>query len=146
LRRGAGFRSFAATAVLLVTAAQGAIAEPAILRAAASLRSGPAEGRAALETLPKGAAVDIERRGRRWSLVSYEGRRGYVATSAVGDPEVLAGPAEAGARGPGDPNDPNCDRGYPYSGSAAFFRGGLTELRHSEPLGFFFGYHIDRPC
>jgi len=35
--------------------------------------------------------------------------------------------------------------GYPYSGSSPYFSG-LTELRHSEPLGALFGYHVYRPC
>jgi len=46
---------------------------------------------------------------------------------------------------PGDPRDPDCDRGYPYSGSARYFTG-LTELRHTEPLALLLGEHVARPC
>ena len=120
---------FAAFAVL---GAGGALAHEAIVAQVAALRAGPGAARHVLATLPAGAPVDVVTTRRGWSLVSYEGLRGYVASEALAAAAVPSG-------------DPDCDLGYPYSGSAAYFNG-LTELRHSGPLGFFLGYHVRRPC
>jgi hypothetical protein len=47
---------------------------------------------------------------------------------------------------PGDPNDPTCDLGYPYSGSAPYFWTPTTFLRHTGPLALLLGEHVERPC
>jgi len=130
-------------------AAANAQAKPAMLREAAALTAKPGGG-AALAQAPEGAIVDLERRGPRWSRVTFEGRRGYVTTALLDDAAaVVPAPPEAPAAGGATPYDPaanpGCDLGYPYSGSARYFTG-LNELRHSGPLGFFLGYHVARPC
>jgi uncharacterized protein YraI len=119
-------------AALAVGYAGEALAHEAIVGQVAALRAGPGAARRAIATLPAGAQVDVAATRRGWSLVSYEGLRGYVASEALAAAAVPSG-------------DSNCDLGYPYSGSAAYFNG-LTELRHSGPLGFFLGWHIRRPC
>lgn len=141
-------RAFVCLAVAAL-AAGAALAKPAVLRQGAALRAQPSASAAALASLPEGALVDVKRRGPRWSLVAVEGRRGYVVTPLLQRAEVIPAPPEAGPGVEAPPYDsstnPNCDLGYPYSGSAPYFTG-LTELRHTGPLGFFLGYHIARPC
>ncbi len=56
-----------------------------------------------------------------------------------------AGPAPHAVNAP-PAYDPNCDYGYPYSGSGRYFAEPLTDLRHSEPLGALLGYHLRYPC
>ncbi len=85
--------------------------------------------------LDAGTEVAVERSEHGWSLVSAPNMRGYLPSRVV----RTATPQIETAR------NPNCDLGYPYSGSSAYF-GGLTELRTSGPLGALFGYHISRPC
>ena len=125
-------KQMACLAALAALCAGDALAHEAIVAHVAALRAGPGAARRAIATLPAGAPVDVVTTRRGWSLVSYEGLRGYVASEALAAAAVPSG-------------DPDCDLGYPYSGSAAYFNG-LTELRHSGPLGFFLGYHIRRPC
>lgn len=126
-------KKMACLAALAALCAGEALAHEAIIAQVAALRAGPGAARRAIATLPAGAPVDVVATRRGWSLVSHEGLRGYVASEAL----------SAAAAVPSA--DPNCDLGYPYSGSAAYFNG-LTELRHSGPLGFFLGYHVRRPC
>lgn len=94
------------------------------------VRSGPGEKFPVVVSAPEGAVLDVLRYDAAWSRVSVDGRRGYVPTALVAPPPA-----------PG----PDCDYGYPYSGSARYF-GGLTELRHSGPLGLLLGTHVQRPC
>jgi hypothetical protein len=113
-------------------------AQAEVLEQTANLRVRPAANSRIIDVLPAGAEVVVVRANRRWLLVSSGDLRGYVARSALassrnGETEVFAA------------ENPNCDQGYPYSGSSPYFSG-LTELRHSEPLGALFGYHVYRPC
>jgi hypothetical protein len=99
------------------------------------LRARPAVAAPIVTTLGEGVEVVVRSSRRGWSLVSAGEAGGYVPTSAL----VRASPYV------GHEPNPNCDLGYPYSGSSVYFTG-LTELRHSGLLGALLGYHISRPC
>ena len=116
--------------VICVLAGPAGAADAIIVREPFVVRSGPGHAYPVVVAAPEGAALDVLRYDAQWSRVSVDGRRGYVPTALVAPPPV-----------PG----PSCDYGYPYSGSARFFTG-LTELRHSGPLGLLLGTHIQRPC
>jgi hypothetical protein len=93
-----------------------------------NLYARPSVRSAALVRLAPGTDVFLEDLGRNgWSRIAVGEFEGYVQTGAL------------------SPWNPWCDQGYPYSGSARYFEG-LTELRTSTPLGFFFGDHVRRPC
>ena len=106
----------------------------------ALLRAGPGARYRVLAALPASATVDILRDGRVWSRVEYDGLRGYASASWSVGVATQATPFP-----PAPVDDPTCDYGYPYSGSGAYFTG-LTELRHSGPLGALLGYHRRWPC
>jgi hypothetical protein len=126
-------------AAALAATAGAALARPGGVISHADMRSGPGANHPVIANVPAGAAVEIVASGRRWSRVSHEGRRGYVATAGLAEADAAVPPAY-------DPSsDPACDHGYPYSGSGAYFTG-LTELRHTGPLGFFLGWHRRWPC
>lgn len=129
-----------APAIFLTIVASAAVAAAQELTLAQPLllRAGPGPHHRVVAAAPAGATLVLLRDGTEWTRVSLDGRRGYVASSQI----------IATARPVGVPpvDDPTCDYGYPYSGSGAYFAGGLTELRHSEPLGFLFGYHRFYPC
>ncbi|QGM44782.1 SH3 domain-containing protein [Methylocystis heyeri] len=99
------------------------------------LRARPAANAAVVGTLGEGAEVAVQSSRRGWSLVGVGGARGYVPTSAL---------ARLAPYSANEPN-PNCDLGYPYSGSSVYFTG-LTALRTEGPLAALFGRHISRPC
>lgn len=123
--------------VLFLVAAGAAAAHELTLAEPVELRARPELRHRVAATAPAGATLEVLREGPTWTRVSLNGRRFYAPTSQ------LAGAAPP-AVSPAD--DPTCDYGYPYSGSGAYFAGGLTELRHSEPLGFLLGYHRRYPC
>ena len=105
-----------------------------------TLRAGPGTNYRIAATAPVGATLAPEPGGSEWTRVDYKGRSYYAPTRqlmvAAGDdtPATIL------------PADPTCDFSYPYSGSNVFFDRPLAKLRHSEPLGFLFGYHRRNPC
>ncbi len=117
-----------------------ACAQTVTISEALPLRAGPGQRYRLLTTAPAGAALAPEPGGSAWTRVDYNGRSYYAETGQL---RVAAGVAEA----PPTPlADPTCDFSYPYSGSNIFFDRPLAKLRHSEPLGFLFGYHRRNPC
>jgi hypothetical protein len=114
--------------------AASASARPAVLRDAANLWSGPGISHYVIGTIAPGAEVDILRDGWRWTRISVEGQKGFVATDLLVEPPpaVLSG-------------DATCDLGYPYSGSPLYFFG-LGAIRHTGWLGDLLGTHVYRPC
>jgi len=126
----------AAAVVTLACASDFAAAEPLVRQT--KLRARPDAHARVVAMLAPGLDVNVESAGRRgWVLVSLGEVQGYAQASAFSRPSPLEAEAAAAAA--------SCDLGYPYSGSARYFTG-LTELRTSEPLSFFFGRHIARPC
>ena len=117
-----------------------ACAETVTLTEALTLRAGPGLRYRQLATAPAGATLSPEPGGTDWTRVDYNGRSYYADTrqfmAAAGAAETLPIPQA----------DPTCDYSYPYSGSNLFFDRPLAKLRHSEPLGFLFGYHRRNPC
>jgi hypothetical protein len=111
-------------------------ADALTLHAAVDLRDRPATKRPVLVTLPSGTDVDVIGGTGKWVEIGFEGQRYYAPAVqiAAASPSFTPGP------------DPTCDYGYPYSGSGLFFARPLAQLRHSEPLGFLFGYHRYYPC
>lgn len=98
------------------------------LAADAELHAKPSARSETLAVLAAGWEVTVEAsRDDGWSKISAGEWRGWVQTTKLA------------------PDNPHCDLGYPYSGSARYFEG-LTALRTSEPLGFLLGYHVARPC
>jgi uncharacterized protein YraI len=117
-----------------------AVAQPLTLARPAILRLGPGLRHPVIATAPAGAAIEVERRGRVWTRVALDGQRAYAASARLVGVEPEAAAAVVDRR-----DDAGCDYGYPYSGSGRYFTG-LTELRHTGPLGFFLGYHRRWPC
>lgn len=115
-------------------------AQTVTLSQALELRAGPGARYRLLATAPAGAALTPEPDGAEWTRVDYKGRSYYA------DSRRLI--AASGGDSPSQSltADPTCDYGYPYSGSNLFFDRPLAKLRHSEPLGFLFGYHRRNPC
>ena len=126
----------AAATLLLLAPLAAADAHVLELRQAVELWARPNDKRPAAVIAPSGAEVDVLEEGKKWSTVTYEGRRLYAQAAAI----AAATPSDQ----PGP--DPTCDYGYPYSGSGLFFARPMARLRHSEPLGFLFGYHRFYPC
>lgn len=125
---------------LIVVASAGFVqAHDLILTAPVVMRAGPGLHFREVMTAPPGAALSMLREGRVWSRVETGGRKGYVVTAD------LFGPPPAHPVLP-PPLDPNCDYGYPYSGSGQYFATPLNNLRHSAPLGALLGYHVRYPC
>lgn len=102
------------------------------------LRLKPAFSHKIIETAPAGASLILLQEEAEWSLVDFQGRRLYAPTAKL---SPTLEPSSSTAT-----DDPTCDYGYPYSGSNLFFDRPLAKLRHSEPLGFLFGYHRRSPC
>ena len=102
------------------------------------LRLKPAFSHKIIETAPAGASLILLQEEAEWSLVDFQGRRLYAPTANL---SPTLEPSSSTAT-----DDPTCDYGYPYSGSNLFFDRPLAKLRHSEPLGFLFGYHRRSPC
>ena len=102
------------------------------------LRLKPAFSHKIIETAPAGASLILLQEEAEWSLVDFQGRRLYAPTAKL---SPTLEPSSSTAT-----DDPTCDYGYPYSGSNIFFDRPLAKLRHSEPLGFLFGYHRRSPC
>ncbi len=102
------------------------------------LRARPAVNARIYGVLAAGAMVLVESSHGGWSLVAVDELRGYIPSSALAPLELRENTAMSA-------ENPHCDLGYPYSGSSVYFTG-LTELRHSGPLGALLGYHIARPC
>ncbi len=102
------------------------------------LRSRPTANTRIYGVLAAGTTVLVESSRQGWSLVAVDELRGYIPSSALAPLELRENTAMSA-------ENPHCDLGYPYSGSSVYFTG-LTELRHSGPLGALLGYHIARPC
>ncbi len=102
------------------------------------LRLKPAFSHKIIETAPAGASLILLQEEAEWSRVDFQGRRLYAPTAKL---SPTLEPSSSTAT-----DDPTCDYGYPYSGSNLFFDRPLAKLRHSEPLGFLFGYHRRSPC
>ena len=117
-----------------------ACAQAVTLTEALPLRAGPGLHYRQLATAPAGAALSPEPGGTDWTRVDYKGRSYYAETRQF---MTAAGVADTLTILPADPT---CDFSYPYSGSNLFFDRPLAKLRHSEPLGFLFGYHRRNPC
>lgn len=127
----------AVVVLLAVTAsAADALAQVLTLSEPVDLRVRPGAKRPIVATAPVGAQLTVLRDAPTWIPVSFEGGRFYATAAQL----MSATPSQT----PGP--DPTCDYGYPYSGSGLFFARPLTQLRHSEPLGFLFGYHRFYPC
>lgn len=135
LRRGAFLASIGAIFFMAEASAQ-----TVTLSEALPLRAGPGLQYRLVKTAPAGAALAPEPGGAEWTRVDYNGRSYYVGTQQL----IAASGGEAPT--PGLTTDPTCDFSYPYSGSNLFFDRPLAKLRHSEPLGFLFGYHRRNPC
>ena len=102
------------------------------------LRLKPALSHKIIQTAPAGSSLILLQEEEEWSHVDFQGRRFYAPT------EKLTPAREQTSSSSTD--DPTCDYGYPYSGSNLFFDRPLAKIRHSEPLGFLFGYHRRSPC
>jgi hypothetical protein len=109
-----------------------------VLIQSVDLRARPTTNARIYGVLAAGATVLVESSHRGWSLVAFDELRGYIPSSALAPLELRENTAMSA-------ENPHCDLGYPYSGSSVYFTG-LTELRHSGPLGALLGYHIYRPC
>lgn len=117
-----------------------AFAQTLTLSTPLSLRAGPGPRYRVATTAPVGAHLAPEPGGAEWTRVDYNGHSYYAETQQL----LIASGAETTASIL--PADPTCDFSYPYSGSNIFFDRPLAKLRHSEPLGFLFGYHRRNPC
>lgn len=127
---------FILAAFALLAAPRVALSDVLSLHAPVDLRERPVAKRPVVVTLPAGTDVTVLDEKGKWVELDFEGRR-YFAPAvqiAAASPSFTPGP------------DPTCDYGYPYSGSGLFFARPLAQLRHSEPLGFLFGYHRYYPC
>jgi uncharacterized protein YraI len=117
-----------------------ACAQSLTLTAPLPLRAGPGPRYRVATTAPVGAHLAPEPGGAEWTRVDYNGHSYYAETQQL----LIASGAET--TGAILPADPTCDFSYPYSGSNIFVDRPLAKLRHSEPLGFLFGYHRRNPC
>ncbi|QGM98174.1 SH3 domain-containing protein [Methylocystis parvus] len=124
------------TVFILLAPIGGALAQIVTLREPVDLRAKPGARRPIIVTVAPGGSVEVLKDGREWVLVGFEGRRFYAAAAQL----TNATPSDVPSV------DPTCDYGYPYSGSGQLFMRPLARLRHSEPLGFFLGYHRFYPC
>lgn len=100
-----------------------------------TLHAGPERHYEPIGAAAVGEWIRILRDDPRWTRIAMDdGRRFFVATvdlmTVSAQPTLTSG----------------CDFFYPYSGSNHYFYGGLTEARHSEPLGALLGYHRAYPC
>lgn len=130
MRRAVSILIFAAAATL----AGAACAQKLTLARPVLLHAGPDEHYAAIAWAPAGESIKILRDHPAWTRIAIDGARFFVAT-----PELAFMSSTAAEGSP-------CDYGYPYSGSNHYFASSLTELRHGEPLGALFGYHLRYPC
>jgi hypothetical protein len=108
------------------------------LAQAVPLRLKPKLSHKIIETAPAGSSLILLQEDEEWSHIDFQGRRFYAPTAKL---TMASQQTSATAT-----DDPTCDYGYPYSGSNLFFDRPLAKLRHSEPLGFLFGYHRRSPC
>ncbi|GDX37915.1 hypothetical protein LBMAG20_01300 [Methylocystaceae bacterium] len=108
------------------------------LTQAVPLRLKPKLSHKIIETAPAGSSLILLQEDEEWSHIDFQGRRFYAPTAKL---TMASQQTSATAT-----DDPTCDYGYPYSGSNLFFDRPLAKLRHSEPLGFLFGYHRRSPC
>jgi hypothetical protein len=127
---------FLLAALALLASPRVALSDVLTLRSPVDLRERPVAKRPVVVTLPAGTDVTVLDDKGKWIELDFEGRRYYASAVQVANasPSFVPGP------------DPTCDYGYPYSGSGLFFARPLAQLRHSEPLGFLFGYHRYYPC
>lgn len=125
-------------ALILFASAGVSFAHDFILAGPVILRAGPGLHFRYVLTAPPGAELTMLQGGRIWSRVSVDGRRGYVVTAD------LVGPPAPPRLPP--PVDPNCDYGYPYSGSGQYFATPLNSIRHGQLFGALLGYHVRYPC
>lgn len=127
---------FILAAFALLMAPRAALSDVLTLRAPVDLREHPATKRLVVVTLPAGTDVTVLDEKGKWVELDFEGRRYFAPAVQIANasPSFIPGP------------DPTCDYGYPYSGSGLFFARPLAQFRHSEPLGFLFGYHRYYPC
>lgn len=132
-------RALLLAALLAVASASGVGARDLIVNLPIVARAGPGLHYREVTTAQPGVVLTLLREGRVWSRVEIDGRKGYVVTADV------FGPRPTHVKPP-PPVDPNCDYGYPYSGSGQYFATPLNTLRHSEPLGALLGYHVRWPC
>lgn len=102
------------------------------------LRLKPAFSHKIIATAPAGSSLILLQEEEEWSGVDFQGRRLYAPTAKLSTAREQSSSTAT--------DDPTCDYGYPYSGSNLFFDRPLAKLRHSEPLGFLFGYHRRSPC
>lgn len=123
-------------ALALLAAPRAALADVLTLRSPVDLRDRPVAKRQVMVTLPAGTDVTLLDEKGKWVELDFQGARYYAPAVQVANatPSFTPGP------------DPTCDYGYPYSGSGLYFARPLAQLRHSEPLGFLFGYHRYYPC
>jgi hypothetical protein len=127
---------FILAAFALLVLPRVASADVLSLHAPVDLREQPGARRPVVVTLPAGADVTVLGDKGKWVELDFEGRRYFASAVQIANasPSFVPGP------------DPTCDYGYPYSGSGLFFARPLAQFRHSEPLGFLFGYHRYYPC
>jgi hypothetical protein len=70
-------KTLAAAALLCSGAAQ---AKPGCVFQDAALRSGPGSSEYLIGVIPANSSIVLVRRGEKWSIVSYDGETGYLAT------------------------------------------------------------------
>lgn len=70
-----------AASVLLIIAVSCAQARPGCVYQDAFLFSDPTYLGSLIGTIPAPAPVEVVRKGKKWSIISYDGESGYVATS-----------------------------------------------------------------
>jgi uncharacterized protein YraI len=124
------------TVLALLASIGASFAESVTLRTPVDLRAKPGVKRPVIVTVAAGEDIDVLKDGREWVLVSFRGQPFYASAVQL----TNAAPSNLPSV------DPTCDYGYPYSGSNLFFARPLAQLRHSDPLGFFLGYHRYYPC
>ncbi|MFM8533349.1 MAG: hypothetical protein ACKOEC_07120, partial [Acidimicrobiia bacterium] len=123
-------------ALALFASPRVALSDVLTQRSPVELPERPPPKRPVVVTLPAGTDVTLLDEKGKWIELEFQGARYYASSVQVANasPSFVPGP------------DPTCDYGYPYSGSGLFFARPLAQLRHSEPLGFLFGYHRYYPC
>jgi hypothetical protein len=113
--------------VLASTAAvPAALAKPGCIFQDAHVFTTPAYGAGLIGTIPAPAPVQVVRRGEKWSLVSYDGESGYVATAHLSPRSALRAdpPPSVGYVSPSNvlrrEIDPLTIAFWPYGGRGPF--------------------------
>jgi hypothetical protein len=70
-----------AVAAAAVVTAHGALARPGCVFQDAHVFTTQTYGRSLIGTIPAPAPVEVVRLGKKWSIISYDGESGYVATA-----------------------------------------------------------------